>query len=103
MKREEFKNFGNTQNRANIIAARPRNLAEIKATLQFARGGNLTVRAAGNAHSWAPLFADEEQIIMYMGDVTYDDRCQSRISINKDVIHFIIQNQLNISSFIEFK
>ena len=86
MKWEEFRNFGNTQNKKRILAARPRTLSEIKITLEVALRWNLTVRAAGNAHSWSPLFSDEGQVVVYMGDVTYEDKCQTRITINQQVL-----------------
>ena len=85
MKWQKFENEAKTQVLERVLAARPTNLAELQATVKFARSANLTIRAAGSSHSWSPLFTEENQMLVYVGDVTYDDICKSRLHINHQV------------------
>ena len=85
MKWQSFVNTVRTQSVDRVLAATPTTLTELQATIRFARSANLSVRAVGSGLSWSPLYSDENQMVVYMKDVTYADLCKSRLRINQQV------------------
>ena len=66
---EKFKNWASTQNRECIIAVRPTTVEQVQAVIRGARTLGLRVRAAGEKHTWTPMFADEGDIVIYVKDL----------------------------------
>ncbi|KAJ8306718.1 hypothetical protein KUTeg_015759 [Tegillarca granosa] len=69
---ESFKNWEGSQNRKRVLASRPETLTQLQNLIRYARDQGLRIRCAGTKHSWAPLFADENQICIYLTSLNSD-------------------------------
>ncbi|KAL3888026.1 hypothetical protein ACJMK2_000409 [Sinanodonta woodiana] len=79
---ENFENWGKTQ-RARVLATHPETLNQLKKLISTAREMGLKVRCAGAKHSWAPLFADSEQLLIYMERMRSDYPNAAKIHMTK--------------------
>ncbi|XP_071128649.1 L-gulonolactone oxidase-like [Mytilus edulis] len=78
---ETFENWGETQ-AIQVISSTPTTKEEIQKLVLAASEEGLRVRCAGTGHSWAPIFADSNQLLIYVKDMKSDYKDGSRIRIS---------------------
>ncbi|XP_052079585.1 L-gulonolactone oxidase-like isoform X2 [Mytilus californianus] len=78
---ETFENWGETQ-AIQVISTSPTTKEELQKLVLAASEEGLRVRCAGTGHSWAPLFADSKQLLIYVKDLKSDYKDGSRIRIS---------------------
>lgn len=78
---ETFENWGETQ-AIQVISSSPTTKEELKKLVLAASEQGLRVRCAGTGHSWAPIFADSKQLLIYVKDMKSDYKDGSRIRIS---------------------
>ncbi|XP_063412030.1 uncharacterized protein LOC134694861 [Mytilus trossulus] len=78
---ETFENWGETQ-AIQVISSSPTTEKELKKLVLAASEQGLRVRCAGTGHSWAPIFADSKQLLIYVKDMKSDYKDGSRIRIS---------------------
>lgn len=83
----EFKNWAGLSPPRSVYSVRPKNLAEIQKVIRFAKEQNMRVRCVGAAHSWSPVFSDDNQILMETKWIK-DER--GNIRLNEPVIVYLI-------------
>ena len=69
---EKFQNWGETQT-SEVLSVQPRNVKEIQKVVKAASDNGMKIRCLGRGHSWAPIFANDRDICMYMRDVEHED------------------------------
>ncbi|KAK3099148.1 hypothetical protein FSP39_000135 [Pinctada imbricata] len=84
---KEFVNWGKTQ-KANVISCHPTNKEEVSIVIQAVNEykGKVKIRCAGSCHSWSPLFADSNNVLIYVDKIKsdYEDKSKIRMS-NKEM------------------
>lgn len=78
VKIEIFENWGKTQI-IPVISSSPKTLDELKRLIKVASEEKLRVRCAGTGHSWAPIFSDRNNLLIYMNEMESDYDGGSRI------------------------
>ena len=80
LKIELFTNWGRTQ-KAKVISCYPTSKDEIQSLVQAAGAEDVRVRCVGSRHSWAPLFSDDRQLLIYVAKMQSDYSDGSRIRL----------------------
>ncbi|KAK3598520.1 hypothetical protein CHS0354_005801 [Potamilus streckersoni] len=84
--REDFKNWSGTQ-RASVLSSKPKSLTELQTLISVAKSSGLKVRCAGTKHSWSPIFADQNQLLIYMDKMASDYPNNQRIFMEEVQCH----------------
>ena len=82
---EKFQNWGATQT-MSVLSVKPKNVGEVERVVKAAKeysseGDSCSIRCVGDGHSWSPLFADENNILMYTSELTLENG--KRICLNE--------------------
>ncbi|XP_076088202.1 L-gulonolactone oxidase-like isoform X2 [Mytilus galloprovincialis] len=100
---ETFENWGETQ-AIQVISSSPTTKEELKKLVLAASEQGLRVRCAGTGHSWAPIFADSKQLLIYVKDMKSDYKDGSRIRIsNRKKLEVDIMTGVTTGDFKKFQ
>ena len=64
-----------------MISCYPTSKDEIQSLIQAAAAEDVRVRCVGSRHSWAPLFSDSRQLLIYVAKMQSDYSDGSRIRL----------------------
>ena len=64
-----------------MISCYPTSKDEIQSLVQAAAAEDVRVRCVGSRHSWAPLFSDDRQLLIYVAKMQSDYSDGSRIRL----------------------
>ena len=90
LKIELFTNWGRTQ-KAKVISCYPTSKDEIQSLVQAAAAEDVRVRCVGSRHSWAPLFSDDRQLLIYVAKMESDYSDGSRIRLVNVSKQYLLQ------------
>ncbi|CAC5357779.1 unnamed protein product [Mytilus coruscus] len=109
---ETFENWGQTQ-AMQVISSTPTTKDQLQKLVLATSEEGLRVRCAGSGHSWAPIFSDNNQLLIYVENIKSDYKDGSRIKISNrkkgevdimtgvttgDFKKFQLKNKLNIAA-----
>jgi hypothetical protein len=91
LKIELFTNWGRNQ-KAKVISCYPTSKDEIQSLVQAAAAEDVRVRCVGSRHSWAPLFSDDRQLLIYVAKMQSDYSDGSRIRLVNVSKKYLLQH-----------
>ena len=91
LKIELFLNWGRNQ-KAKVISCYPTSKDEIQSLVQAAAAEDVRVRCVGSRHSWAPLFSDDRQLLIYVAKMQSDYSDGSRIRLVNVSKKYLLQH-----------
>lgn len=92
---QKFTNWGETQS-IPVIASSPTSLEELRRLIKAASDEKLRVRCAGTGHSWAPIFSDRNNLLIYMENIRSEYKGCSGIRISPVSFFYHLQYVLNV-------
>ncbi|KAK3102691.1 hypothetical protein FSP39_013180, partial [Pinctada imbricata] len=100
---ETFENWGRSQS-SNVIACYPTTKADIQNLIKAAAAEGVKIRCAGSKHSWAPVFSDDKNLLLYVEKMQSDYKDGSRIRIsNKKKKEVDVMTGVTTGDFKEFQ